>query len=401
MEDINIDKIYGLLQKAAELARIRNDEQAKLPFHINVIKSAARGKLRETGHSMILADLLRIPYVQKSFLEEIMGISSDTLKVETEVGSADSRIDIVLYKENDKCIVIENKANGACEQPKQIARYVKDIAMRKMGFQEDSVYVLYLNPETHEAPSAESVELDDGYNAFKSLGRRFVIKSFAHDITTWLRTLKISDNDKYVKMAVEQYVDYLEDIYQVSEKYGPMKKAMKNYVIEALSLAGKPLSEQAEILHENSVALEDLLDTVKAVDAEYKKEWLCRCIDELARKYSCRKIDYFVGSNELFSDCDARWPKGGIVLAKDNLRVNILIEYDADGTEVYYGIRLKNKDDAESEKIHELLKSIRPAAYWNSADFWPVHERTSFKDAAKRVGELVEALKLGLPVGIL
>lgn len=44
-----------LLLKLAETCL--DIKKKKLPFHINVISAAARGKLKETAHSIILHDL--------------------------------------------------------------------------------------------------------------------------------------------------------------------------------------------------------------------------------------------------------------------------------------------------------------------------------------------------------
>lgn len=116
------------------MAEIKKRELDKLSYYINVIDSAARGKLRETAHSRILADLLRHPKIQRAFLKEMLDIDNNgDLKV--EVGSMKSHIDIALYKPNEKFIIIENKANWAVEQPCLIWRYVREIAMKKYGFE--------------------------------------------------------------------------------------------------------------------------------------------------------------------------------------------------------------------------------------------------------------------------
>lgn len=57
-----------LIKVIKGLSNKKEEELKKLPYHLNVISSAARGKLKETAHSMILSDLLNFPDIQKSFL---------------------------------------------------------------------------------------------------------------------------------------------------------------------------------------------------------------------------------------------------------------------------------------------------------------------------------------------
>lgn len=54
---------------ANSVAYSKQEKILKLPFHFNVITSAARGKLRETGHSRILCDLLHHQNIRKDFIK--------------------------------------------------------------------------------------------------------------------------------------------------------------------------------------------------------------------------------------------------------------------------------------------------------------------------------------------
>ena len=82
--------------------KIRQDFISELPFHINVIEAACHGKFKETGHSRVLADLLRHPNIQHSFLSTFLGITyvDEELDIENiaDVTAETDRVDVALKK---------------------------------------------------------------------------------------------------------------------------------------------------------------------------------------------------------------------------------------------------------------------------------------------------------------
>lgn len=53
----------------------------KMPFHLNVIEAACRGRFKETGHSLVLANLLKHPVIQSSFIKNILNIQHEYMHV--------------------------------------------------------------------------------------------------------------------------------------------------------------------------------------------------------------------------------------------------------------------------------------------------------------------------------
>ena len=140
-------KINYTISLANSVAYSKQEKISKLPFHFNVITSAARGKLRETGHSRILCDLLHHQNIRKDFIKFFfpdVDCDNNDFIIEKEFGDKDSHIDLILYNDKD-CIIVENKVNNAVEQYRQIYRYVFDIAISKLGRSIEHIYVLYLN----------------------------------------------------------------------------------------------------------------------------------------------------------------------------------------------------------------------------------------------------------------
>lgn len=150
-----------------QVSKIIAEHLSDRPFHLNVIEAACRGRFKETGHSLVLADMLRHPAIQNSFMEKFFGpISHDYLEVTAET----DRVDVAL-KGNDIFVIVENKVNAAEEQNCQVYRYVHEIAIDKYGYELYQIYVLYLNPTNNNPPSEYSLcDENKKNNVFDELG---------------------------------------------------------------------------------------------------------------------------------------------------------------------------------------------------------------------------------------
>ena len=178
--------------------------QSNHPRRINVIASAARGKLKEIAHSMILVDLLGNSEILRDFLDTFVP-NCNHGKYDYDVQREFRHMDICL-KNDLNFIIIENKVNGAIEQKSQIFRYVSE-ALKE----QKRVYVLYLNPVSRTLPSDFSLNTLDGsvFNLMSS--EDLIVMSYAYDIVPWLESLlaNINQNQEYLRTSIFQYVDYL------------------------------------------------------------------------------------------------------------------------------------------------------------------------------------------------
>lgn len=170
----------------------------KRPFHLNVITAACHGRFKETGHSLVLADMLRHPTIQSSFLETFLGIHHGYMKVTAET----DRVDVAL-KGEDIFVIIENKVNNAGEQKNQVYRYVHEVGIEKYGYNMSQIFVVYLNPAERTLPSDYSL-CDD--NVFDEIGEEhYTVQSYKHDITDWLRKISI-DDEPHISNALDQWL---------------------------------------------------------------------------------------------------------------------------------------------------------------------------------------------------
>ena len=88
---------------------------SRRPFHLNVIEAACHGRFKETGHSLVLADMLSHPAIQSSFMEQFLGLNLNYMEVTAET----DRVDVAL-KGKDIFVIVENKVNAAVEQNCQV-----------------------------------------------------------------------------------------------------------------------------------------------------------------------------------------------------------------------------------------------------------------------------------------
>lgn len=251
LEAINLSKslfhqkLYGLkdsLWYGQQVNKIVEHYISSRPFHLNVIEAACHGRFKETGHSMVLAEMLRHPIIQASFLETFLGLKYDHLEVAAET----DRVDVSL-KGDGIFIIVENKINGAVEQDSQVYRYVHEIGMEKYGYALSQIYVIYLNPTNRASPTDFSLCDKNGkHNAFKELGcEHYIVLSYKDDITNWLGNLTI-DNEPLIQSAIEQYIDFLESKFNTLDK--AMNNEIKELLLKELQIADKSLGEQIAVL---------------------------------------------------------------------------------------------------------------------------------------------------------
>ncbi|MBP5365398.1 MAG: PD-(D/E)XK nuclease family protein [Bacteroidales bacterium] len=266
MEDLELSNIIKYGQEVSEI--IKSDHSHR-PFRLNVIDAACRGRFKETGHSLVLADMLRYPSIQSSFLETFLGLRHDFLEVKPEEKVEEGSMDVTL-KGEDIFIIVENKVNAAKEQERQVYRYVHNI--EKKGYSLSQIYVVYLNPTNRSRPSNYSLcDEKNEHNVFEKLGDdHFRVLSYKYDITTWLRKIqkqKSINDEPNINSALDQYIDFLENKFQTSPLDKAMNRKINDYLLKELKIEDKTLKEQIEDLvnlRNNTDKLLKAIDNLKA-----------------------------------------------------------------------------------------------------------------------------------------
>lgn len=268
------DQVNGIIKK----------HEARRPFHLNVIEAVCHGAFRETGHSLLLADMLKHPDVQSSFLERFLNLNYNSLEVSAEK----DRVDVAL-KGNGIFVIIENKVNAAEEQKSQVYRYVHEIGIDKYGYKLSEIYVIYLNPRTHDYPSEYSLcDENKENNVFGALGEEhYKVLSYKHDIIDWLQGISIP-NEPHIESALDQYLDFLENKFHLLDT--EMNKDIREFLLKQLQIESKPLEEQISALGSQYEKTAELLSSIDSLKTELRKELSHDMIEEWQKRLENGKL---------------------------------------------------------------------------------------------------------------
>lgn len=306
------------------------EEYSKLPHYINVIDSATRGeRLKETAHSQILVNLLKEESILKSFIDyffSTQNFSLETANKQIDIAAEKGRIDVSIECKREYFIIIENKANDAAEQKGQIYRYYK--TAEDLKYNNDQIFVLYLNSDNYEEPSLFSLCKggDKNKNNIKEeLENRLIVKNYRNDILPWLKDKilpNIKNKDFLLLSAVHQYIDYLENKFKISKRYDNMNnelnKLIRGYIDnEKMNLPG---IENLKNKLEEIISSEKLNDIKKQYD-DWGKVLSEKYFTPETKQYD-KDVKPFCHPNFRVGD----WPKIGVEIQKDDIKFAIVID---------------------------------------------------------------------------
>ena len=271
-----LDGLRNGIRYGWQISEIIARHMSLRPFHLNVIEAACRGSFKETGHSLVLADMLRHPTIQSSFLDTFLNLEHEYMVVTAEA----DRVDVAL-KGKDIFIIVENKVNAAKEQKNQVYKYVHEIGIEKYGHSISQIYVVYLNPTNRNNPSEYSLcDENNEHNVFEELETdHYNVISYKYDITDWLRRLSIN-NEPHINSALDQYIDFLENKFHTSPLDKNMNSDIKKLLLKELQIEDKPLEEQIAALSSQDEKTEELLRAIESLKREIRKELSLKMIRE-------------------------------------------------------------------------------------------------------------------------
>ena len=381
-------KVDGL-KNGISLSRLVTDVVARhlsnRPFHLNVIEAACHGRFKETGHSLVLADMLRHPLIQASFLDTFLGIKHDELEVTAET----DRVDVAL-KGKDLFIIVENKVNAAEEQKNQVYRYVHEIGVEKYHYDISQIYVIYLNPTNRNLPSEYSLcDENNENNVFEELGEdHYTVQSYKNDITNWLRGISITD-EPHINSALDQYIDFLENKFHTSPLDKIMNNELNNILLKELNVEDSSLEAQIQALDNQYAKTEELLQAIESLKNEKRKELSHHMMREWQKAIS-QQLDVKLSEDD---------HSFGLQL-NNQVWLGIWDGYDSPDHLPYWGFELDSfRRDTDSdlvEKIEKLLKNVGIEHYHKDNKEWiawcttekGVERYTALYNGAKELGLL-------------
>ena len=232
--------------------------------------------IHETAHSRILYKLLCAHGKEKHqflkmFLESVgLDIELDINKVEIKVES--EHIDVLIY-DGVKYIIVENKVNHACDQDRQLVRYIDSLNSK-------DIYVLYLvrsdndkDPSENSLPAEIRQELEEN-GKYKKI-------SYQTHIFNWLRKCKETDTDnELLKSALVQYCNYIEELFKGMEIMND--KDIENFEKEVLDF---------------SATMDSIVNPVALVEKTDELKQKMKTLNEVVESYEnylCeRYLEYF------------------------------------------------------------------------------------------------------------
>ena len=275
-----------------KLIPVYNFEKLKLPYHINILDLIWAN---ENAHSRIFTELLK----QKSeanyeilseFIKHVKNINSNfDLKIEEpHVSTEKDRIDILIL-DKSYALIIENKIHNASDQNAQLARYIEKI--KNKGYNENNIHLIYLTRSGDKKPM-DHTWIRNETNYKRIFQKRYIEISFREDILPWLKNNVLPNcriKDIYLKSTIEQYIDYLEGLFNQRQIHKDMNDKLKKHIQEELEL-----NYSAE---DNIKILEKKLDEIITVEQqirnlidEYYDEYWFRWLKLLKEQYPDFKL---------------------------------------------------------------------------------------------------------------
>ena len=388
--------LSGLLEQAYKYHRhyenIRNEYRLGDRLRFNFFAAISDIYYRENFHSDIL-NMILDPYTEEvgnsqfltSFLE-LIGCNTQDFKSdvscerEASRNSRDSRIDI-LIESKKKAIIIENKINGAVDQPNQLARYIKLLEDENI----EIVKIVYLT--LIKGKTIDFSTYSDEYKKYI----KYLTPNNPDNKLCYLAVVDTGDN------TLLKFLDMCIGIAQKQEKESKNFSVFLKHYSDLLKHLGGDIimsNFQKELIkaiysdRNNIKALEDFKDLLK--NEKLIKSLRFECIFDAIRKGIHGYAEY-IDDKEL--DIFKKW--------NDNFHISCYI----DESNIWYGFSPLTEEgkDKISENIHQDLKNILNSECFNeysdsrkkagnSDDGWIVREVTEFDIKDITIEEIAEKI---------
>lgn len=333
---MNEQQLSDLLNFASEFSSIKEEEQKKLPFHLNLVDQL---HINENAHSRILMHLLSYKndigkYV---FLTSLIDLikemqSGDFGKITIEspqITQEKERIDLWV-RDNDYAIIFENKIYNAADQDAQISRYINKTKEGLRNYREEDIYVVYLSQYPKEPELQSWGEYKDSFRS------RYVNLSFCYDILPWLKDKVLSNinhKELFLQTAIIQYIDYLEGLFKIRNIDKPMNMELNKLIEHHFKLSDESAKDKIRIIQKPAQEIDDLSSQMKALLESYRQNIYETWKKKTEEKYSkLRPNQVSKGSGKgwvitdvTFDDIDGKQGKRAVV------------SIGCDGTQFYSG----------------------------------------------------------------
>ena len=185
-----------------------------------------------------------------------------------EISNQFSYMDGFIYKQNECCIIIENKIHWAKDQYKQIESYIKS-SSNDVSIDKQKIYFVYLTSDGNKKPSTESFtyEAKDilGYTDEENPGR-FIQMNYRDHILPFLNNvleMASFSKENILKTAVVQYINHLEGCFGLRKSEEEYKNVMMEKLSEVLLKECANEVERLNKIKETQTAVYVMLENLK------------------------------------------------------------------------------------------------------------------------------------------
>ena len=372
----SINKISNILQQV-RLLKNKYDELAAVTGEDFNIFSILRIKRKEViTHTPMLAELLN-PYgshhQRAAFLKLFLEIcvkqeelsnkqqetafynKPETYRVRSEERTDQGQFDILLEKEREACIVIENKIDAE-DRDSQLNRYYQDA--KNEGFSDDQIKLIYLTLDG-SPPDKKSLKAVNGQGNDLSIDDVILI-SYREHIIKWLEVcmkLKGIQCIAPIREILFQYRDLLKELtgQPINTRYS---MELKDILVRDENHELIPDLEKMILEFKVHLQFKFWEELTKIMNNE---EYRFKCHDHQEKKASVDNIShYYIGSkNRLYLGTTFRLES----FIWDQTEIAVRVEL-GEGCWIYYGFVLFNEDgkrvgSCDDNRFDTLAEKLR------------------------------------------
>ena len=387
------EELINMLELAEYYSNSKRQMEAKLPYHLNVIDELY---INENGHSRILTKLLQYKCQNQHYemLESLIDFIAENLKkdsfgsikvVNPEITQEKERIDLWVREKGQYAIIFENKIYNAADQDAQLCRYIEKT--KAYGYKDDQIYVVYLT-QNEGKPDEQSW---GGYkDAFQ---HRYVNLSFRDHILGWLKDQVLPNvriKESVFRSAIEQYIDYLNGLFDLRTPKNAIKMETEKIVVEKLNLN----------------QFENDFDKVKVLQGKIEE------VNELYNQLTNLKNKYYKEAREkTLAPYIQKWNEEITMLypefgkSKEDGHIGLLVPFRGD----YVNVRISEDDDRQmycqiykyghekGELSHEVIEAADSVLTRHSGNIciWKYFDINDFDGVFRCFKEVMDILIKG------
>ena len=374
--------------------------------HVNLLDIVPR--FDENANSRVLARLFEVRLngqyvVFQSFVNRFFGDAFGGEIRRPDILNERHRIDVLVQEEGFYAFILENKIYEAVQQKCQLASYIRDL--RKDGFTDEQIYVIYLPPTGLYPPNVCSWTLpnsqckgceggrcktiDPKYYLEPLFSKRYRCIDFRDHILPWLKEdvlpLCIDKKQELLKSAVIQYIDYLEGLFFFLTINNDITMEVEQLIRERLGLTDENCKNFDKIAAQVK-DIKELLERLKQMEVEFNEKAMKDLIGKWRDKYPGREI--------LDSISQKNRPSVALVYKhkESGIKMQFFVRYDARWNYIYCGIKSDKKED--KEKLTYLLSgAMKNRKEYTTGSESAYYCYTSFAETERKIDDIIDLLK--------